>query len=146
MEDNKKQLHERLWSAAEHMRANSSLKLNEISEPLLGLIFLKFADVRFQKTKGNIVSERKAVYTTSVRSVSPDDYKAQGVLFVPDHATYSHLMNLPENENLGKAVNEAMKGIEEANEDLRGVLPQDYTSLSKKVAENTPKRDCYRIT
>ena len=51
MEDNKKQLHERLWSAAEHMRANSSLKLNEISEPLLGLIFLKFADVRFQKLK-----------------------------------------------------------------------------------------------
>ena len=49
-------------------------------------------------------------------------------------------MNLPENENLGKAVNEAMKGIEEANEDLRGVLPQDYTSLSEKVAENTPKR------
>ena len=48
-------------------------------------------------------------------------------------------MNLPENENLGKAVNEAMKGIEEANEDLRGVLPQDYTSLSKKSQKTLQK-------
>lgn len=136
MSTSNQQLHERLWSAAEHMRANSSLKLNEISEPLLGLIFLKFADVRFQKTKVSIVAERSAVYTTRIRPVSPDDYKAKGILFVPDNATYSHLMNLPENENLGKAINEAMKGIEEANVDLRGVLPQDYTSLSKKADEN----------
>jgi len=44
--NNRKQLHERLWAAAEQLRANSGLKLNEISEPILGLIFLKFADVR----------------------------------------------------------------------------------------------------
>jgi|GEM_PF-5804562 len=33
-----KNLHEKLWSSA---RANSSLKLNEISEPILGLILRK---------------------------------------------------------------------------------------------------------
>ncbi len=52
MTTNRKQLHEKLWAAAEQLRANGSLKLNEISEPLLGLIFLKFADVRFKRANG----------------------------------------------------------------------------------------------
>lgn len=139
MTTNRKQLHERLWSAAVQLRANSGLKLNEISEPILGLIFLKFADVRFKKVQTGIVSERKAVYsaTSRIRPVSPDDYKSKGVLYLPETATYSYLMNLPESENIGLAINNAMKEIEAKNTDLAGVLPQDYTSLSKKADENS---------
>jgi type I restriction enzyme M protein len=44
MNAHSKDLQEKLWAAAEQLRANGSLKLNEISEPILGLIFLKFAD------------------------------------------------------------------------------------------------------
>lgn len=40
MNNRRKHLEERLWAAAEQLRANSSLKLNEIQEPILGLIFL----------------------------------------------------------------------------------------------------------
>ncbi len=138
MNDNRKQLHERLWSAAEQLRANGSLKLNEISEPILGLIFLKFADVRFRKIQTGIVKERaKKEYSTSrARPITADDYKSQGALYLPETATYSHLMNLSENENIGKAINDAMKAIEDANTDLAGVLPQEYTMLSKKADEN----------
>lgn len=139
MTTNRKQLHERLWSAAVQLRANSGLKLNEISEPILGLIFLKFADVRFKKVQTGIVSERKAAYsaTSRIRPVSPDDYKSKGVLYLPETATYSYLINLPESENIGLAINNAMKEIEVKNTDLAGVLPQDYTSLSKKADENS---------
>jgi len=139
MTTNRKHLHEILWSAAVQLRANSGLKLNEISEPILGLIFLKFADVRFKKIQTGIVSERKAEYSTStrIRPVSPDDYKSKGVLYLPEIASYSYLMNLAESSNIGKAVNEAMRAIEEANTDLAGVLPQDYTSLHKKADENS---------
>ncbi|MFH1713375.1 MAG: class I SAM-dependent DNA methyltransferase [Candidatus Jacksonbacteria bacterium] len=138
MTANRKQLHERLWAAAEQLRANSGLKLNEISEPILGLIFLKFADVRFKKIQTGIVAERKAIYSTHrMRPVSPDDYKSKGVLFLPEIAAYSYLMSLPENMNIGKAINEAMKEIEENNTDLAGVLPQDYTSLHKIPGENS---------
>lgn len=135
--NNRKQLHEILWAAAEQLRANSGLKLNEISEPILGLIFLKFADVRFKKVQTGIVSERKAVYSTNrVRPISPDDYKSKGVLYLPEIASYSYLMNLPGNENIGKAINKAMKEIEANNTDLAGVLPQDFTSLHKIPGEN----------
>lgn len=134
---NRQQLYERLWAAAEQLRANGSLKLNEISEPILGLIFLKFADVRFKKIQTDMVAERKAVYSQRVRPISPDDYKSKGVLFLPEIASYSHLMNIPEGENIGKAINEAMKAIEEENRELAGILPQNYTSISSKPAENS---------
>lgn len=132
----RKQLQEKLWAAAEQLRANGSLKLNEISEPILGLIFLKFADVRYKRAKGIIEQERKNISSTRVRSITPDDYKAKGVLYIPEIATYSYLMNLGEKENLGKAINEAMKAVEEANSELKGILPQDYANISKKADEN----------
>lgn len=137
MNNNRKQFHERLWSAAVQLRANSGLKLNEISEPILGLIFLKFADVRFKKIQTGIVSDRKTVYSTRVRPINPDDFKSKGVLYLPETATYSYIMNLPESANIGKAINNAMKEIERNNTDLAGVLPQDYTSLHKVPGENS---------
>lgn len=136
MTNQRKQLQERLWAAAEQLRANGNLKLNQISEPILGLIFLKFADVRFKRARSSIESERENSTSVRMRSVTPDDYKAQGVLYLPETATYSYLLNLSEKENLGKVINEAMKAVEENNSDLRGVLPQDYTDLSKKADEN----------
>ena len=136
MTTNRKQLHERLWAAAEQLRANSGLKLNEISEPILGLIFLKFADVRFKRAQTSMVAERQATYSTRRGSVTPDHYKSKGVLYLPEIASYSYLINLAEGKNIGKVINEAMKAIEAENSDLAGVLPQDYTSLHKKADEN----------
>lgn len=135
--NNRKQFHERLWSAAVQLRANSGLKLNEISEPILGLIFLKFADVRFKRAKAEIEVERNKNKHGRQAPLSPDHYKSKGVLFLPGIAIYSYLMNLPGSENIGKAINEAMKEIEEKNTDLAGVLPQDFTSLHKIPGENS---------
>ncbi len=134
--NNRKQLHERLWSAAIQLRANSSLKLNEMSEPILGLIFLKFADVRFKQAQREIETDRKNASGRQA-PVTPDHYKSKGVLFLPEISIYSYLMSLPESKNIGKAINDAMKEIEAKNTDLSGVLPQDYTSLHKTPGENS---------
>lgn len=140
MKQSDKKLHEKLWASAQQLRANSSLKLNEVSEPVLGLIFLKFAEVRFQKAKKELEAEKANVLRDSrsarVRPISEDTFKARGVLYVPEEATYSYLMSMPEKANIGNAINEAMRLIEEHNKDLAGVLPQNYTSLVKKVSEN----------
>lgn len=136
---NRKQLHEKLWSAAVQLRANGSLKLNQISEPILGLIFLKFADVRFKRASIEFEAERAKSNKGSRRlpPLTPDHYKSKGLLYLPETATYSYLMSLSESANIGKAINEAMKSIESANTDLAGVLPQDYTDISKKADENS---------
>lgn len=40
-------LEKRLWDTADQFRANSGLKAQEYSGPILGIIFLRFAEVRF---------------------------------------------------------------------------------------------------
>jgi type I restriction-modification system DNA methylase subunit len=40
-------LEKRLWAAADQLRANSGLTSAQYSQPVLGLIFLRFAEVRF---------------------------------------------------------------------------------------------------
>jgi type I restriction enzyme M protein len=52
-----KQLEADLWSAADNLRANSDLKSSEYATPVLGLIFLKFADDNYRRHEANIIAE-----------------------------------------------------------------------------------------
>ena len=47
-------LEKRLWDAADQFRANSGLKPQEYSGPILGLIFLRFAEVRFTDQRAKL--------------------------------------------------------------------------------------------
>ena len=42
----------RLWAAADELRANSKLKSSEYSVPVLGLVFLRYADHKFSQAEG----------------------------------------------------------------------------------------------
>lgn len=114
----------RLWAAADQLWANTGLKPAEFSTPVLGLIFLRYADKRFGEcaqllqAKGIPDNERE-----------PMDYQAEGVLFLPDEARFSHLLTLTEGANLGKAIATAMSLVEEHNPELKGVLPRGYNLL-----------------
>ena len=44
-------LEKRLWNAADQFRANSGLTAAQYSAPVLGLIFLLFAEPRFAKRR-----------------------------------------------------------------------------------------------
>jgi len=133
--DDRKNLHERLWASAEQLRANSSLKLNEMFEPILGLIFLKFADVRFKQAT-QLIEDDRAKISGRKPPVTPEMYRQKGVPFIPEGAHYSTLLELSEDKNIGKAVNNAMKLIEESNPDLIDTLPQDFTKLAKEQTDN----------
>lgn len=124
-----KQLESKLWEAADHLRANSSLRLNEFAEPVLGLIFLKFADVKFNTAKKEIEVERGQTNSKRQRSVTAEDFQSRGVLYIPESARFSSLISLPEGTDMGKAVNDAMKEIESENKELSGILPKNYNLL-----------------
>ena len=112
----------RLWAAADQLWANSNLKPSEYSTPVLGLIFLRYADHRFteaEKKIGPIGTAKPG----GRRAVSKADYQAQGVLALPKDARFSVLQKLPEAADLAQAVNNAMKAIEAENEELKDVLP-----------------------
>src|SRR5437763_1364146 len=115
----------RLWETADELRANSHLKAADYSIPVLGLIFLKFADTRFTALEGELKGR-----PTGRREIGKTDYQARGVLYLPDEARFNRLLLLKESENLGRAVNDAMAAIEEHNPQLRGVLPRTYQELT----------------
>ncbi len=117
-----------LWKAADELRANSTLAPNEYRGPVLGLIFLAYAEHRFEQVTPEL--EAKA---TARRPVTSDDYKAKSVLYIPDDARLSHLVELPEGQDLGKAVDAAMTAVEAQNPELKDVLPKGYQRLEKST-------------
>src|SRR5439155_5504264 len=124
MPANHTEIEKKLWASADELRANSRLKSSEYSVPVLGLIFLRFADHRFTETEKALAGA-----ASGRRKVGKTDYQARGVLYLPEAARFSSLLKLTEGDNLGKALNDAMKAIEEENPDLKGVLPRTYSSL-----------------
>ncbi|MBC8235837.1 SAM-dependent DNA methyltransferase [bacterium] len=120
----------RLWSAADELRANSRLKASEYSTPVLGLIFLRYADHKFTQAE----KELSAVTTGKRRRrVGKTDYQARGVFYLPEAARFQRLRALPESAEIGREVNEAMKAIEAENPRLDGVLPKTYNRLEKRT-------------
>ena len=115
----------RLWDAADSLRANSKLKSSEYSVPVLGLIFLCYADYKFTQVEQDLAAQSQES-SRRRRTVGKLDYQARGVLYLPENARFSYLLNLPEGAEIGKAINEAMKAIGEENPELDEVLPRTY--------------------
>lgn len=115
-----------LWTAADKRRANSSLSVGQFRAAILGLVFLAYAENRFDAV-GPEIEARASARNPS----TPADYKARSVLYLPERSRLSHLVDLPEGEDLGKAVDEAIKGIEAANTELKDVLPRGYSRLDR---------------
>ena len=136
-------LEKRLWNAADQFRANSGLTAAQYSAPVLGLIFLLFAETRFAQRRAQLESAGASSRRTTSRADDPAAYHAESVIFLSDVARFAHLLNLPEGANVGLAINDAMAEIEKHNPQLAGVLPrtfQIFTStllkeLLKKVSE-----------
>jgi type I restriction enzyme M protein len=127
-----KQLEKDLWSAADNLRANSDLKSSEYSTPVLGLIFLKFADNNYRRHEAEIIAEfQKLKGTRREKPLSEIAIEKCG-FYLPDHARYDYLLNLPEEKDIAKELKEAMKSIEEYKSELEGVLPKDeYARLTR---------------
>lgn len=138
-------LEKRLWDAADQFRANSGLKAQEYSGPILGLIFLRFAEVRFIARRARL-EQHAATSHSSRRNLGkggrlddPAAYHAEGILYLPAEARYDYLLNLPEAENIGAKVNAAMREVEKRNPQLAGVLPKTYNLFTSALLKELLK-------
>ena len=133
MSPSQNNIENRLWSIADELRANSNLKGSEYSTPVLGLIFLRYADHKFAQAEEEIREiasiGRRRNRITDQRA----EYQARGVFYLPEEARFQYLLNLPEGEDIARAINDAMRAIEEANSGLDGVLPKTYNRLERSV-------------
>jgi type I restriction enzyme M protein len=135
-------LENNLWAAADQFRANSGLKAQEYSGPILGLIFLRFAELRFAGQHAKIEKSGSSSRRGS-RVAEPAAYHAEGILYLSPEARFDFLLTLPEAADIGAKVNAAMREIEKHNPQLAGVLPKTFNlftgtllkELLKKVSE-----------
>jgi type I restriction enzyme M protein len=132
-------LEKRLWAAADQFRANSDLKAQEYSGPILGLIFLRFAEVRFAARRQQL--EQAATSTRRGSRVDdPTAYHAENVLYLAPEARFDFLLTLPEATDVGAKVNTAMREIEKHNAQLAGVLPKAYNRLTSMLLKELLKK------
>lgn len=128
---NIQELEKRLWSAADELRANTGLTSQEYSRPVLGLIFLRYAEYRYELAKEKMAGKKQS------RRKGGDNIKtavqAEGAMYVPDDALFSNLLKLSEDTDLGKAVNDAMKALEAENEAIKDALPKSFTVFDNTI-------------
>ena len=138
-----KKLEKDLWAAADKLRANSDLKASEYSTPVLGIIFLKFADNKYRQHEDAIHEEYTRLKGTRTERSMQDIAIERCGFYLEPHARYEYLLNLPEKEDSSRAIREAMAAIEATKPELLGSLPQveyDRFNRSDKGEVNEQQR------
>nr|WP_321483691.1 N-6 DNA methylase [uncultured Cohaesibacter sp.] len=126
-------LEQRLWTAADSLRANSNFASNEYFMPVMGLIFLRHAYSRFLKVRDEIIPTLPS-RGGKTRALTKEDFSARSSIFLREEAQFDYLVGLPEGEAASTAVIEAMKSIEDDYTALEGLLPkQEYAEIDEEA-------------
>lgn len=128
-----RKLEAELWRAADQLRANSKLTASEYSMPVLGLIFLRHAYNRFQKVKIEVEKTLTSHPQRGKRPLTKKDFEEQNSMFLPEKSQFDYLVSLPESADIGEAIDNAMKLIEDEYDNLKGVLPKNFSIFSKDL-------------
>ncbi len=128
-----RKLEAELWRAADQLRANSKLTASEYSMPVLGLIFLRHAYNRFQKVKIEVEKTLPSHPQRGKRALTKKDFEEQNSMYLPEKSQFDYLVDLPESADIGEAIDNAMKLIEDEYDNLKGVLPKNFSIFSKDL-------------
>ena len=128
-----RKLETELWRAADQLRANSKLTASEYSMPVLGLIFLRHAYNRFLKVKVEVEKNLPEHPQRGKRALNKKDFEEQNSMYLPLESQFDYLVSLPESADIGEAIDNAMKLIEEEYDNLKGVLPKNFSIFSKDL-------------
>jgi len=135
-----KQLETNLWQAADKLRVDSGLKASEYATPILGLIFLRFASIRYNKIRPEIEAELKAQENSRMQQTEWEIAIAKCGFYLPEEAQFDYLLHLPEDQDIAKAIKAAMEQIEKYRPELSDSLPKDeYFNCTCPVTEVYPK-------
>ncbi|MFZ4412030.1 MAG: type I restriction-modification system subunit M [Bacteroidales bacterium] len=139
--DQLKKLENDLWASANSLRAYGGLKAADYAVPVLGLIFLRFADNKYSHYEPEIIKEYEADKGTRLERPIESIALDKCGFYLPDYARYDYLLNLPGDQDMAKALRKAMEGIEEyQDEKFKDVLPKEaYFDIEKKKADILPQ-------
>lgn len=132
-----KELKDRLWHAADVLRAGAHLAANKYGQPILGLIFLRYADILFKQNKEAIMSEYEKYKGGRISKTIKEISIEKCGFYLPKCAYYDSINDAPDDANKATLVKKAMEAIEDENPKMAGVLPKEvYAQL---VPEEEPE-------
>ena len=132
-----KKLKDDLWHSADILRQGAHLAANKYGQPILGLIFLRYADILYKQHKAEIEEEfDKKKGTRAERSLKDISIEKCG-FYLPEEAYFDKINNAPDTAEKATLVKKAMERIEEENPSMSGVFPKEvYGAL---VPEEEPE-------
>lgn len=132
-----KKLKDDLWHSADMLRASAHLAANKYGQPILGLIFLRYADVLYKQHKNEIEEEYNKLKGTRREQSIEEIAKEKCGFFLPDCAYYDYINDAPDTAEKAILVKEAMEAIEAHNPSIDGVLPKEV--YGQLVPEEEPE-------
>ena len=135
-----KDLENKLWDSANALRAHGGIKASDYAVPVLGLIFLKFAENKYSQHEPAILEEYQKNKGTRMEQTIQKIALAKCGFYLPDNTRYDHLLKLKGNKR-AEALRDAMKGIEQYQDaKFQDVLPTDaYFDIEKKKDDILPE-------
>lgn len=131
-----KKLKDDLWHSADILRAGAHLAANKYGQPILGLIFLRYADILYKQYKEEIEEKyNKRKGTRMEKSMKEISIEVCG-FYLPPEAYYDAINDAPDDANKATLVKKAMTAIEENNDKMDGVLPKEV--YGQLVPEEEP--------
>ena len=130
-------LEKRLWEAADQFRANSGLKAQEYSSPVLGLIFLRFAEARFATLRHSLETEGASSRRGSRAEVPPHTMPRE-LYFCQRRPASTICSAFPSLKTLAQRSIPPWR-VERYNPQLAGVLPKP-TTIRQHAVEGCSKK------
>lgn len=132
-----KELKDTLWHSADVLRASAHLAANKYGQPILGLIFLRYADILYKQHKEEIEAEYNRLKGGRMeKSIKEISIEKCG-FYLPECAYYDFINDAPDDASKATLVKNAMEAIEAENPKMNGVLPKEvYAQL---VPEEEPE-------
>ncbi len=132
-----KELKGTLWHSADVLRASAHLAANKYGQPILGLIFLRYADILYKQHKKEIEAEYNRLKGGRMEKSMKEISIEKCGFYLPECAYYDFINDAPDDANKATLVKKAMEAIEDENPKMDGVLPKEvYAQL---VPEEEPE-------
>ncbi len=126
-----KKLKDDLWHSADMLHAGAHLAANKYGQPILGFIFLRYADVLIKQHQSEIENEYNRHKGTRIERAYKDIAVEKCGFFLPECAYFDTINDAPDDANKAVLVKKAMEAIEDENPKLKNVcLPSSsFTKL-----------------
>ena len=116
-----KSIEETLWESANKLRG--SVEPSEYKHVVLSLIFLKYANDRFEERRNELIADGKEAFIDQAVF-----YNAKNVFYIEEQSRWSFIMENAKQNDIAIKIDKALSAIEDSNPTLKGALPSNYYS------------------